>query len=466
MKKLFALYIVFSIIPVSAFSQWYGRIGNTLGNWRGFIDNQGRVFNNGNLPGGTWDTTGVVFGGGLWIGGLVNTNQGKRPEVAMTYDPNSAVSMFIPGSNSSGKIFLDSNEITSSKYWPWRSTAISDSLWPERVINGVPEYIDNVPDRIKSGSSYHIGDEDIFSIYKNTDSTFWIGRDSLVPMPQFEIRTQIGFWSEGFEKDVVLVKNQLIYLSQDTLFNPVIALAIDGDIGTGALTANNKMRGFIDSGVQGCLFSSGPNVTTTEPILGIYLLRGTSSAGINDNGITTLRRWTISNDPLTSQGRYNFMTSGLSDVTDNGTPGDMRAMIASASDKAFIKGDTIYFDYALYAEQPSKQNPFDTTAIIENGRVITQLYKSGKLGSLFVPHLPKNEDLFNVYPNPVDQQCNVISNMENIKSIEVYDVLGSLLSKNLYSGNDLSVQFDLRNFAAGIYYAKINGEYFIKVAKR
>ena len=466
MKKFLIAVLLLLQLPTVLSAQWLSKAHNSIGNWQVFLDNRGIVCNNGFEAGARWKSKSLIFGGGLWIGGKINKNNSLVVGVTKTYDFGSGVSQFVPGSFFSQGQNIDSSQIGSQKYDVKLSSNISPDQWSVRSKNNNPVYIDDLTKRASSGSPYLIGDEDMFVTYKNTDSSFWT--DTKSPVPEFEIHTQLGFWGKGVGQDVVIIRNQLIYLSTDTLFEPVVALGFDGDIANASNQASqNTMRGFIDQGVQGCYFTSGSSITSeVEPLLGIYLLRGTSNAHIFDNGITTLRRSTISNDPSNALTTYDFMTRNTIDVTDDGVHGDMRALIASKPNAILLPGDTIYFDYALFATQPNATSPFDTTTIINTGREITNLYKTGTLSNLSVRPNATFTNGFFVSPNPVEDQCLITSRTDAIYSVEIANILGTTLLLFTNTNQSNSIRFSLNSLPNGFYYAKVNNNTILKIVKR
>lgn len=469
MRSFFIImFCLVALIP-SGHGQWFGRVSNTVGNWTAMSDNAGVVFNNGNSVGGTWKGTNLIFGAGLWVGGLVDCPTCKKAPIALTvsFDPNSGASDFVGGSAIYDGDAADSSVDARNKYLPALSTNMESSLWPVRTAQGLGVYVDAIADRSSAGAPYLIGQQDIFTVYKNTDTTVRDLSNNTEVVPFFEIRTQMGFWGESLGRDVIVVRNQLIYLGTDTLLAPTIALAIDGDIGGGTAASNNAMRGFLDDGVQGCLFRGGPLTKPAPPLLGVYLLRGTSGTGKTDPGITTLRRWTIANDPVTSTKRYDFMTAPVTDVVDSGQTGDMRALLASTSPSRIVRGDTLYFDYAIGAVDPSGSLASDTSNIIALGRTITKLYHSGSLGTLDVPTRSVGSTQLGIFPNPVGEAatCRIVSSPEPIRTIEILNVLGVSVRSNVMADESSSATIDLAGLPPGLYVVRINGSNSTKLVK-
>lgn len=68
---------------------------------------------------------------------------------------------------------------------------------------------------------------------------------------------------------------------------------------------------------------------------------------------------------------------------------------------------------------------------------------------------------FSLYPNPIKNVFLNIKGQEEIKSLEIYDILGAKMNATLENGK-ISVQ----NLASGVYFLKINKEQTIKFIKK
>src|ERR1019366_4099014 len=119
----------------------------------------------------------------------------------------------------------DTSQMAREKYGVYRSDdpAGVGPPWPLRTVNGKSEYIDSVALRESAGPMNVLGDEDMFLLYKDSDPN-----SSSDPF-DLEVRTRTSFWGEGLLKNVVTVENQIVYAGTDTIFDPVIALVVDGD---------------------------------------------------------------------------------------------------------------------------------------------------------------------------------------------------------------------------------------------
>lgn len=77
-----------------------------------------------------------------------------------------------------------------------------------------------------------------------------------------------------------------------------------------------------------------------------------------------------------------------------------------------------------------------------------------------------NTEHLKYYPNPVEHEL-VISYIEDIENIEIYDVSGKRVFKQKYQ--DKLVKIPFATFSSGTYLTKVvtaNGSQFIKIIKK
>ena len=76
-----------------------------------------------------------------------------------------------------------------------------------------------------------------------------------------------------------------------------------------------------------------------------------------------------------------------------------------------------------------------------------------------------NTKTFSIYPNPSDGDFNIDLNASsNVKStIEIYDVLGTLLFNEHFKGRSIKVNSE--NYKSGMYFIKVSGEMNSQVQK-
>ncbi len=178
-------------------------------------------------------------------------------------------------------------------------------------------------------------------------------------------------WSFGRYRDMIFVRHKAINRSKDTLYDCFIAPAFDPDLGVGGGAAANdynsyfglnpdditrahrvfpKTSPYYDNptklnmglqwsdpeggkqyGVIGFAFLESPVVTSNGEVVDISdsgLIGGYGPSALQQEGLTTFKKWTISNDPPTPDLRYDFLSDGSKDH-DVAVKGDMRLLFST-----------------------------------------------------------------------------------------------------------------------------------------
>src|SRR5207244_1713243 len=104
----------------------------------------------------------------------------------------------------------------------------------------------------------------------------------------------VSFWQHGLLKDVMIVRNEIIFSGPDTIYRPVIALALDGDVNR---PEDDRLKGVQNESTRAAIFFT--NASASDPLLGVLLLNGQHGANRVNMGMTSLRYWDIGDDPLT-----------------------------------------------------------------------------------------------------------------------------------------------------------------------
>ncbi len=427
------------------------RRSNDTGNWIGYLNNNGALFNQTDSvrvapvagAGGIWTGLGrfdtVVFGAGLWFGGLRYRNDSRLPHVEFSYNPNTAQSEFAPGSVLYDGAATDTTETGRNKYRVYRSDDLVLPAWPLRTVNGKSEYIDSVSLRETAGPMNVLGDEDIFLIYKDSDP------DSISDPFELEVRTRASFWGKGLLKDVVTVEDEIVYSGADTIFDPVIAVVVDGDINN---PDDDRTKGVQTEGASATVFFT--NLSTTDPLLGVTVLDGQSGPRRPNSGITSLRYWDRDSDAVTDSARYALLTEPRHD-TALSVVGDARIIMASLSQTPIVPGDTLYFNYALYVQPPTGPalTSADSVAMLQIAQTILNHYREGTLPQLQVAEPVQSHPSIAAFPNP----ASTIFYLMNAPSGAVlYDALGRKAAE-AESGPGFAT-FDVHALADGIYFVR------------
>jgi hypothetical protein len=434
------------------------RRSNDAGNWVGYLNNNGSLFNQSDSnhlaifgfgAGGLW-TTGlgrfdtVVFGAGLWVGGLRERSGRMVAHAEYSYKPDSAISEFAPGSLLYDGAATDTSPEARDKYRVYRSDDLAGPPWPLRIVNGKTAYIDDPTLREAAGTKSVFGDEDMFLIYKDSDP------DSIADPFGLEIRTQASFWRSGLLANVVIVQNEIVYsgnesIRSDTIFDPVIALVVDGDINN---PYDDRTKGVQDEGTRATVFFT--DRSTTDPLLGVSVLAAQHGTGRLDAGIRSLRYWDVLDDPTTDSDRYAFLTEPRHD-TALSKVGDARLLMSSLSETPIVPGDTVDFDYALYVQPATGPAlmPADSSNMLQVARSLLSNYRTGSMGALAVREEPTASSGIEAYPNPASSELYV---RNAVGRIAIYDVLGRQVA--IAQVQSKQAVFDVRKLAAGIYFLR------------
>ncbi|MBI2794989.1 MAG: hypothetical protein HYX66_10120 [Ignavibacteria bacterium] len=318
-----------------------------------------------------------IFGSGVWFGALKIDKAGVlKKRTLVTYNPNSGQSWVVPGTIEDGELLSqDGNAINKNRLyfssdfnqyngvdfsnptyplWPIWDSSPSDTL---RVNNYFGYYVNDITQRDRAlftkGPAF-ISGEDVFSVYKDTDLSWYEGgkakRESEGFPLGFQIEQMIYSWGFGDYADFVFLKYMFIHPKQfpDTLKSCWMASIQDVDItlGTNPIsgaendrakyydvvdtlnmaiqwtdnTRGEANRGF---GYLGFTFLESPAVDADG-----FIRKDKKQFKVSEQlGLRTFKTWPILQDPLESDDRYNFMSGGNFDP-DFG-PGDRRMLMAT-----------------------------------------------------------------------------------------------------------------------------------------
>lgn len=177
-------------------------------------------------------------------------------------------------------------------------------------------------------------------------------------------------WSFGRYRDMIFLRHKVTNVSKDTLFECFISPAFDPDLGVGSGGAGNDFNSFYglnpedltrakrifppsspyysdptklnmgmqwsareggkEYGIIGFAFLESPAVVSGVAIdnSDSSSLGGYGPSAKQQLGITTFKKWTISNDPPTPDLRYDFLADGTKDH-DITTIGDLRLLFGT-----------------------------------------------------------------------------------------------------------------------------------------
>ncbi len=316
-----------------------------------------------------------IFGGGVWFGAKKRVSDTLRKMAVISYNPNSGASWMVPGrvtypidkssvdegveainkyrvyhsteyNSFTGQPIDNRDKINSGANWPIWDTNPGDSLKVDRYFGF---YIDDLTLRNRETYSKGpaiISQEDIFSTFKDTDlGQYEIGKGLAQKQGYplgIQVEQTIYSWGFGLYKDFVFLKYSIINMSSDTLYDCVMAPAMDMDIGEPAndhtkIAIERKENDTLNMGVQW-----SEDETRTFGYIGFDFLE---SPAIDDNGfirkdkkfysqseqlgLRTFRNWIIQIDPTTPEERYNFMETITRDGDNGG--GDKRFLMSTGT---------------------------------------------------------------------------------------------------------------------------------------
>jgi hypothetical protein len=289
-----------------------------------------------------------------------------------------------------------------------------------------------------------MGDEDMFVIYKDSDPS---AADTDINPFGMEVRTQLGFWKRGLLKDVIVVRNQIVYLGHDTIFHPTVGVMIDGDV---QFPGDDQVKTVESEGAWTSVFYT--DQSATEPLLGVIMLSGQHGTGRASTGITSLRYWDLEDDPKSDSARYDRLVGNERDGTTT-RAGDARALIASRNPLPIAPGDTVYFDYAIFANVGDAHpaiTPLDTLRMLGIAEGVAGRYNSNTLQDKVAQGASVQAGI-DAFPNPVFSELHVRA--AGAGTVRLYDVIGrECRAARLVDGY---AALDVRSLADGLYVLKI-----------
>ncbi|MBU3678634.1 MAG: hypothetical protein FGM32_03390 [Candidatus Kapabacteria bacterium] len=319
-----------------------------------------------------------LFAGGAWFAARKRPTGSDtlRQRVVITYNPNSGKSWMVPGALEDG-LLLDQSDAAKSKNRIYFSTDFSDETGIEKINPELPNWPiwDNDPTKILRQNNYFgnyinnvnerrkvtprdlpafVSGEDIFSIYKDTDLSRYEGGASRRKNEGYPLGLQIEqivyTWGFGDYGDLVFMKYLFIHPCSypDTLFDCWMGAVQDVDIAPRTNPAggaqNDRARYFSEApelnlavqwtngdrgeagqgfGYLGFNFLESPAIDADK-----FLRKDKLKYDVSEQlGMRTMRNWPITEDPLESEDRYQFMSAQRRDG-DLG-PGDRRLMMAT-----------------------------------------------------------------------------------------------------------------------------------------
>ncbi|MBI2429027.1 MAG: T9SS type A sorting domain-containing protein [Ignavibacteriales bacterium] len=485
-----------------------------------YITNYGVYGHNVSSAGAGWfwprgSARAYIYGQSIWFGAKKRNLYDTVKVVSVGYNPNSGASWFAPGSVVDGMRVLPDTDPRAKKYYMYVGTDFSSegkntkngSLpdWPLRWKNSSKQpgkdgyygdYLSDSTERAQYPPVF-ISDEDMFCIYKDTDT---LRNPEYKPNTGYplglDIQQTVYSWGSGPSKDFVYLIYNVINKSGDTLRECYLAPAGDSDIGSSTNDHNSfysndsilnlafqfteNEGGYI--GVIGFDFLESPVVKTSADSLLIFQRTGRAKNVGSQIGLTTFRNWGIDNDPPNGPARYDFMAAGVRDG-DTG-PGDKRLLMATGP-FTMAPNDTARVVVCVLVA-PGKGNPI--SGDVQTNGYLDSLVALDKYAQLVYDNdfqipmyvqdetlAPKVFSLAQNYPNPFNPETEIrfTTGVSSHVSLKVYNVLGQLVAtlKNEYlKAGEYSVQWNAQTLtgshaASGMYVYRLEAGSLVESKK-
>ena len=283
-----------------------------------------------------------------------------------------------PRYDKSTGIFNGSSSVVPSPYYNWPLWDTSSTKTIKRNFY-FGDYISDVTQRkatilTKNGKAAVpaiLSQEDIVDFYSDKDPT---NNPEFKPSTGYpfgiDIQEVIYSWSFGRYRDMIFVRHKLTNSSNDSLLECWMAPAFDPDLANRGASDHNSYvsdsvgkQAAINAGLRepyrshpsklnmgyqycdpyqgkeygqiGFSFLESPvidsttgNIIANDDSVDLGGYGPISLYQKNQRGLVTFKKWTISNDPSTSDLRYDFVSSGNLDL-ENGQVGDMRLLMGT-----------------------------------------------------------------------------------------------------------------------------------------
>jgi len=512
------LLIAFSAVSLLAGTKGYqlqrGTYGvkdcqfNTVSNFKFPVTNYGIYYLNvpqlaGNSAGGGYWPRGsnnqYIFASGFWFGAKKlnkETNQMNKL-VAVSYNPNSGLSWYVPGRIQDGDTLMPEFEKKYRAYfstdfvkstgipyiasdgpnWPlWKIS--DDSNFP--YISENSKYISDESKRDISNNPYGpsiVSDEDIHSIYKDTDLRFYedgaMARKAQGYPLRTEVESRIFSWGTDELKDVVVISFKLTNMSSDTLLDCWFGKIVDTDLGTSPFTSHGALNDHIkycsedpslnllfawtemnkgespDFGYIGCSLLESPTVDEKGFLKKNELLFPSKE----QLGLKSARNWSIQEDKLTDYERYSFLSENKLDINSNA--GDCR-MLLSTGPYNLKPGEECRIAYAIIYSDPVDREKYDGSnediaLLKQKTKLIKDEYYKGITGIRSTEKLSAESTVL-IYPNPAQDFINLETSGKEFK---IYNINGKIVLSGIDNG-----KIDISSLDSGLYLVLANDKYY------
>ena len=441
-----------------------------------------------------------IFAAGFWFGTqkyVAGESGGSYNKlVAVSYNPNAGNSWMTPSKSGNAEYepvysSTDYNKSTGEPLvsgdaanWPvWKTNS-------SRLNCGI--YVENDNSRNTASNSYGpaiLSDEDIFSVYNDSDLDRYDGgsalRESMGYPIGLEIEETVYSWSNFILENSIIIKYNVKNVSGDTLYDCFFAPVIDADLvangnSSSAGASNDRIMFYHDDPSQNLVICWSEQSKGDEDgdlgIMGVsmilspetddyrYIKEQGSLLNYSDQiGVHTFRNWQIQNDIKEDAERYSFFTNGM--LESGAEAGDNRIGISSGLFN-MLPGENAEFailitfsDFKLLTTPSLDAAPdkMDFSDVITNVKDVRKDFYENIVSPLGVEdETISNSGRLELYPNPASDFAVLnLADFGQVNSVKVYSLHGELV----YSLNSQIPQDELRiecsNLPAGSYFVEV-----------
>jgi hypothetical protein len=451
-------------------------------------------------------TKAYMFGSGIWFGARKTYGGETRDLVFITYNPSTGGSWAWPGEGyltatpgagpvASPDLFHSTDyDHQTGEYTGTPGGPAPATKWPLWLLPGESaaamhpgrfapydnQRVSGGPDGYQGPAFVPGADEQFVARFHDNNLQQYRLGDSATARAMgypigLQVQEDIYAWKDGPLKDAVILSCMFINTSPDVLHDCVVGHIWDPDLGlptddAGAFYAHRpELRtAFNWSDVDGPV-RYGALMTTliAAPVVDASgFIDNRRRAEFREGGrVGTFRNWTIEEEPVSSTGRYDFITSSL--IDQNYDPGDRRGLLATRK-FSMRPGDTAYFaiGIAVIPESPIKTRKAeggaaiaadDTSADLE--RVAEEelaFYYRGE-GIASVPVTPViAADRLSLLPNPARDRVAIGFTLHapGGATINLVDGMGKIVATRRLDGLDAGEHrgdLDVSGVAPGAY---------------
>jgi hypothetical protein len=319
-----------------------------------------------------------IFGSGIWFGAQKSVDDTLRKLVFVTYNPNSAASWAMPGEYTTADSTVEDGRLYYSGDFDHRTGAYqgpsSSPAWPLWLASGMsattrtPGIYEHDTSSRAIGARYtlasflpNVDEEYVTRFHDGVLGRYEGFRDAFGFPLGLQFQQNVYSWRSGLYRSAVVLQYEVVNVSDDTLYDCVLAQVTDPDLGV-ALNDHTTVYHGADGTVRAAI------VTTDESegdegyeALATVLLESPAIGdpfGAHAGFIDNMRRddmamaheiynytdWALEGDPQTLTERYDMLAREGRD--GDAGPGDKRTVIAGRP-FSMRPGDTAHFAIAF-----------------------------------------------------------------------------------------------------------------------